>query len=123
MSKENIKLYFYAVCLEYVKGEYYYRYETHAFPCVKREHTYMIEKYPGCPFYLDSTYKENALDRIHGTENHWYAYVVTGEPNEPFAKELLAKELERRNKQALDIANAGVLMLKELDVPERDIER
>ena len=115
-------LYFYAVCLEYTDGEYYYRYEKEKFPCEERMGGYHISKYPGCPFYLDSFYTEAGLDRIHGKKNHWYAYVVFDHENEEFAKMLLAEELERRHTQALGIVNATSVMIEELGKNSKEKE-
>ena len=122
MLEERNNLYFYAVCLEYENGEYYYRYEKKQFPCDVVDGTYYIEKYPGCPFYLDSVYSPEAFNMIHGTKNHWYAYVICSRENEDFAKGLLIGELERRHKQALGIMDATSAMLRELEGNlERDV--
>jgi len=123
MKKENANLYFYAVCLEYENGEYYYRYEKRCFPYENHHGTCHIEKTPGCPFYLDSTYTPDAFNTIHGVKNHWYAYVVCPQENEAFAKRLLVKELERRHRQALGIVDATTAMLNKLHDNPREIER
>lgn len=114
MPKGNEKLYFYAICLEYENGEYYYRYEVKQFPYELTNGLYCIEKAPGCPFYLDSTYSPDAMNIVHGAKNHWYAYVVCPRENEAFAKDLLIGELERRYRRTLGILDATTAMLEEL---------
>ena len=123
MPKENTRLYFYAVCLEYENGAYYYRYEKNSFSCEENNGTYYIEKRPDYPFYIDSSYSLGTFNAVHGKRNHWYAYVVCPEENECLAKELLAEELERRHRQALGIANAATAMLDELGRNSKEEER